>query len=529
MRVKRFKVHPLRLRTVLLLSNLAILALPVAGLWALRLYESALLRQTESGLVAQAAVLASIFREQLHIPSDAGAPGTPPQPAPAALQMARRHGLDFALDPILPPEPDDAPGPPADPAAAAVGPTLTPVLRDAQLVTLASIRLTDRHGVIVATTGGDLGRSLLGWTEVARVLAGEPIVSTMHRRDPAQDVPGGINRTAGLRVFVALPVADAAGGVAGSVVLSRTPASLGETIWGKRYALLELSLVLIAGGVLLAAAISRMVTRPLSVVVAQAQAVAAGGTMGTLGRPGTREVAELSFAIARMADTLEKRAEYIRGFAASVSHEFKTPMTAIRAAAELLDDHAASISPQERQHLLQVVSKGVARLELLVRRLVELARADMLGVGTGREAVAAIDVVLARVADRFRNRGITVMVTGAAGFVALPGDALDALLTSMLENAATHASGADVRISAETVGREVHITVRDNGPGIPPAHRDRIFEPFFTTSRAEGGTGLGLPIVRAIAESVGGSVVLLPAAAGTEFLISLPAAAYFAA
>jgi len=523
MRVKRFKVHPPRLRTVLLLSNLAILALPVAGLWALRLYESALLRQTESGLVAQAAVLASIYREQLQIPSDAGVPGTPPQPAPAALQMARRHGLDFALDPILPPEPADVAGPPAAQDAAEAGRTLTPVLRDAQLVTLASIRITDRHGVIVATTGSDLGRSLLGWTEVERVLSGEPIVSTIHRRDPAQAVSGGISRTAGLRVFVALPVMDATGSAVGSVVLSRTPTSLGETVWGKRYELLELGLVLIAGGVLLAAGISRLVTRPLSVVVAQAQAVAAGGTIGTLGRPGTREVAELSFAIARMADTLEKRAVYIRGFAASVSHEFKTPMAAIRAAGELLDDHAASISADERKHLLEVVSNGVARLELLVRRLVELARADMLRVGTGRDAVAAVDVAVARVADRYRERGVSVIVTGSAGLVGLPDDALDALLTSMLENAATHASGAKVRIVVEPVGREVHITVRDNGPGIPPAHRDRVFEPFFTTSRAAGGTGLGLPIVRAITESVGGSVVLLPAATGTEFLVSLPA------
>src|SRR5258708_6340421 len=112
MRLSRSRFRSPRLRTVLLLSNLAILALPVAGLWALRLYESALLRQTESELVAQAAVLVSVFREQMHIPSDASAPGTPPQPAPAALHMAGRPGLDFALDPIMSPDPDDMPGPP---------------------------------------------------------------------------------------------------------------------------------------------------------------------------------------------------------------------------------------------------------------------------------------------------------------------------------------------------------------------------------------------------------------------------------
>src|SRR5258708_3612963 len=201
MRLSRSRFRSPRLRTVLLLSNLAILALPVAGLWALRLYESALLRQTESELIAQAAVLASVFREQLHIPSGATAPGTPLQPGPAALHMARRPGLDFAVDAVLPPQPEDEPGRPGDPAAVAAGLALTPVLRDAQLVTLAAFRITDRRGVIVATTGNDLGHSLLGWGEVARVLAGEPIVSSMHKRDPAPVVPGGISRTQGLRVF----------------------------------------------------------------------------------------------------------------------------------------------------------------------------------------------------------------------------------------------------------------------------------------------------------------------------------------
>jgi hypothetical protein len=225
--------HP-RLRTILLVSNLAILALPVAGLWALRLYESALVRQTEAELIAQAAMLASMMREQMHIPSEASAPGTPAQPAAAALRMAQRAGLDLAIDPILPPEPDDRPGPPGDHDAVAIGRALTPVLRDAQTVTLASLRVTDRQGVIVATTGSDLGRDLSGWPEVARVLAGEPIVSGMHEREVPATALGVLGRTSRLRVFVALPVANPTGTVMGAVLLSRTPSSLADTIWGKR-------------------------------------------------------------------------------------------------------------------------------------------------------------------------------------------------------------------------------------------------------------------------------------------------------
>ena len=125
----------------------------------------------------------------------------------------------------------------------------------------------------------------------------------------------------------------------GAAVLSRTPNTLGSAIWGKGRALAELAVLLLAGGAAMALAISRLVTFPLAAVVAQARAVAEGGRMTPLARPGTREVAALSATLARMEATLAQRAGYISGFAASVSHEFKAPLAAIRGAGELLDDH----------------------------------------------------------------------------------------------------------------------------------------------------------------------------------------------
>ncbi len=229
----------------------------------------------------------------------------------------------------------------------------------------------------------------------------------------------------------------------------------------------------------------------------------------------------LATAIARMVTTLEKRATYIPGFAASVSHEFKTPMAAIRAAGELLEDHDASLSEAERAHLLKLGSHGVARLERLVRRLVERARADMMG----RTEGALPRPVADRVAARYRERGVTVTVTREAGPVVLSEDGREALLTSLLDDAETHAPGAPVRGGIASAAAEVRITVEDAGPGVPPPHRARVFEPFFTTARAGGGTGLGLPIVRAIAAGSGGDAILLPGKVGTTFLIRLPGAA----
>lgn len=112
--------------------------------------------------------------------------------------------------------------------------------------------------------------------------------------------------------------------------------------------------------------------------------------------------------------------------------------------------------------------------------------------------------------------------------VALPSEALDALLASLLDNAATHASadgqgaGATVSVTVRTAGGRTAITVADNGPGISPANRAQVFDAFFTTVRDRGGTGLGLSIVRAIAAGAGGTAELADATTGAAVRIELP-------
>ena len=94
-----------------------------------------------------------------------------------------------------------------------------------------------------------------------------------------------------------------------------------------------------------------------------------------LRHPVTHDIAELSEAVATMAQTLEQRADYIRNFAAHVSPEFKTPLSAIQGSVELLRDHADSMPPGQRKRFIDIPSNDALRLERLVRRLLELARA----------------------------------------------------------------------------------------------------------------------------------------------------------
>ncbi len=295
--------------------------------------------------MAQGAVLAAAFREQLRLagPGEAPPVAEPPfPPTEAALALARRPGLDLATDPVLPPPPEPAPAPrPAGPAALAVGRALAPVLRDAQAVTLASLRLTDARGVVVASTGADAGLSLAAWPEVARVLAGAPVSSSMRRREPVQPARAAVGRgvapvrAAGVRGHAGVGLARR--GRRGGAVThaarrgrARCGASAGRwprwaccwcapgRCWRWR---------------------CRAGSRGRCAGWWRRRGVAAaGGEVAPLPRPGTREVAELSDALTRMAATLEGRARYVSAFAASVSHEFKTPLAALRGAAELLED-----------------------------------------------------------------------------------------------------------------------------------------------------------------------------------------------
>jgi signal transduction histidine kinase len=520
--------------TALLLMNLAVLALPLSGLWSLRLYQSALIRQTESELITQAAIVAASYRNAWRAAGgrpDGLAPVDPrwtrPR-VPGERWAPRSADLDLAVDPILPPPPDPAPATtPPDEAAQKAGEALEPMLREAQRTTLAAMRVLDRAGVVVASTGEALGLSLAAQDEVRRALLGEP-VSALRERGTAAPPSAltAIDAGSKLRVFIATPVIDE-DRVVGVVLLSRTPRMLADTLYGKRWHLAALALLLLGSIGGLAALGIFTISRPLRAVTDQAKRTAEGerSVISPVTGPTVREVAELSQALGRMARTLEDRADYIRSFAAHVSHEFKTPLTTIRGTVELLREHLDTMSAEDRARFLGNLEAEANRLTRLVSQLLELARADVMpGAEHGRSCASAL---IARVAERYRNDGIAVEARVDDGLVVAMGEeALEMMLINLIENACQHAGPQTrVAVSLHRQGDTAALTVSDDGPGVSPANAARIFTPFFTTARKEGGTGLGLSIVDTLARVHGGAVALVPAERGATFEVRLPMAA----
>ena len=223
-----------------------------------------------------------------------------------------------------------------------------------------------------------------------------------------------------------------------------------------------------------------------------------------------------------MARNLEHRSEYIRNFAAHVSHEFKTPLAAIQGAIELLDEHAEGMSAEKRARFLRNIGQDTERLERLVDRLLEMARADVMEPAAGECEVAPL---VEQLRERYKDQGLSLFLAGETLAQAkVPREILETVLSNLCDN--SHQNGANqVEVTIQQVEGALSIRIADNGAGISPANAEKIFTPFFTTHREEGGTGLGLGIVRALLKAYGGDIELAQIDKGAAFNVTVPAAA----
>lgn len=501
----------LGLRAILLGTLILVATLPGWGALFLRVYENTLVRQTESELIAEGAALAAA--------TAADWPNYRPHPDPAPFRP-EPPSIDLRGSLILP----ERPAPPlsanpVDPAARLAAARIAPVLAETGRTTLASVLMLDSGGRVV--NGPLAGRTYAALPEVASALRGTPM--TVLRRNAAYDrtLPvEWLSRSADLRLHHARPI-TVNGRTVGVLLLSRAPPALYMGLYadaGK----IALGFALILGFVIvLSGVLSRGIVRPIERLGAATRDVARGAAidMPQVPEMAAVEIQALYADFATMAAAIERRSRYLRDFAHAVSHEFKTPLAGIRGAIELLQDHHATMSDEERRRFLGNAAVDAERLAQLVTRLLELARADMQPAGTETSRIAP---TLRRLADAYNVPPFRVDLALADDLpqVAVPAATLEAVIGSLIDN--SRRAGARVcTVTAGATGDIVRVEVRDDGPGIAPADRDRLFEPFFTTRRADGGTGLGLPIARSLLDACGATISLEPSARGARFVLEL--------
>jgi len=218
------------------------------------------------------------------------------------------------------------------------------------------------------------------------------------------------------------------------------------------------------------------------------------------------ELRVLSDSFNLMLDRLEDAFARQRGFVSDASHELRSPLTAIRGQIEVLARDPAPDAADLRRVEAATLAE-LARVERLVEELLALARLDE-GVGPARRELDAARFVREAVLDAPGGAEVGAL---APGRIDADPEMLGRVVRNLVENARRHA-GPDgtVRASSTVAAGRLRVDIDDDGPGIPPAERERVFDRFHRSdagrARSAGGSGLGLAIARGIVEAHGGSI-----------------------
>jgi signal transduction histidine kinase len=368
------------------------------------------------------------------------------------------------------------------------------------------------------------------------------------------------------RFVYAAPLTADSGGVIGAIVVARViddlKADLARTRWRLIAVVVAFVAVTLVAGILLGAA---YITRPLASVLDGISHVRAGDfksrvplarhdEIGALIDEFNAMLAALVEARQRIEHETEARLRLERGLqgidkmvtigqlSAGLAHEIGSPLQVLSARGAALLTRSAD--PETRRQA-EILVEQTARITRIVDQLLSFGRRRP-AVIAPRDLARPVRTVLELLDGEARRRGVALELSVDAGDHTIDADEdqLQQIVLNLVRNAlaATPAGGRiTVRIEAEIgaqigtqigtqIGaqievppglRRVRLIVRDTGPGIPPELQDRLFEPFFTTRASEGGTGLGLAVVRAIVTEHGGTITA-SSDRGAEFIVSFP-------
>ena len=330
-----------------------------------------------------------------------------------------------------------------------------------------------------------------------------------------------IDTDAGTVEYLAVPI-DAGGEVLGVFVIAHFRDLETAQLTSAVKAAIEVGLIVLLLGSVIAWRIAESVLRPVGAVTTTARRIAGGADLTErLPVTGHDELAELSSTFNGMLDGLEEAFDTQQRFVDDAGHELRTPITVIRGHLDLMGD-----DPEDRRATLALIDDELGRMHRIVNDLLTLAkaeRADFLRLEPV-DLAALTEEVHAKAAAlgerRWRLGGV------GRGIVIADRQRLTQAMMQLAQNAVQHTTdGDEIEVGSRVLGAEIELWVRDTGEGIPPDEVERIFDRFARggRKRASDGAGLGLSIVRAIAEAHHGRVsVTSRPGEGSRFVIVVP-------
>ncbi|TWO70615.1 two-component system sensor histidine kinase CreC [Caenimonas sedimenti] len=374
---------------------------------------------------------------------------------------------------------------------------------DAQIFSHSKQRVELRLFVVDATgrvlfdsRGQQAGADFSQWRDVRLALRGEYGARTTAdiEDNPLSSV-----------MYVAAPV-RANGTIVGAVSVAKPVRSFGQFVEAARRKTLYVGILSAAAVLLMALALSAWLVRPFGIIGDFVRYVRAQRKLSL--RPiGRRALGAIREAFEEMRDALAGR-NYVADYVQTLTHELKSPLSAIRGATELLQE--AGMDPTDRQRFLANIAGETQRIQEVVDRMMELTTLEARRSLREVQAVA-LDALLdelvsaAQASAAARQVRVVRVVPGARAGVAVEGDTflLRRAVGNLLDNAIDFApEGSEVRVHLDATDASANIRIEDDGPGIPGYAQSHLFEKFYSLPRPRTGrksTGLGLSFVRQIA------------------------------
>ncbi|MCY7354471.1 MAG: two-component system sensor histidine kinase CreC [Lysobacter sp.] len=378
------------------------------------------------------------------------------------------------------------------------------------------IMITDAKGIVVFDSEDrDLGRDNSRWNDVHRTLRGQ-YGARSTRSDPNDETSSVMH--------VAAPIIDA-GRIVGVLTVAKPNRVIEPFIARSQNVVMRWGWVLMGVALLVGLAAAWWLSRQLGALRNYADAVAKGERATLPDAAG--EFGDLGRALETMRRELEGR-EYVEQYVQTLTHEMKSPLAAIRGAAELLQE---PLPEADRARFAANVQSQGERLTEMIDKLLALAAVEHRTQLQQRESIDVSTLVagiVEEIAPRLAQAEVTIHQTMAPAMrVEADRFLLRQAIRNLLDNAIEFsASGTDIDIGLRQDDGLVELMISDRGPGIPEFARDRIFERFYSLPRPDGGSrssGLGLPFVREVASLHGGSIRLDDRpGGGTRAILRLP-------
>lgn len=369
--------------------------------------------------------------------------------------------------------------------------------------TSIEVSVTDARGIVrFDSSGRNTGADHARWNDVARTLRG-----AYGARSSVAD-PSDSESTV---MHVAAPIRDADGTIIGVLTVAKPNRTIAPFIERSRTIIQRWGIVLLLAALLIGAVTAAWLSRQLGLLRRYAQAVTAGERAPLPRTAG--EFAELGQALETMRARLEGK-QYVERYVQSLTHELKSPLAAIRASAELLEE---PLPAEDHARFVAAIRSQGDRLVSMVDRLLALAAVEQRQRIEAPERVRLKDLLEAIVTDclpTFAEAGRTLELAACDASLEVDGDPflLRAAVQNLIDNAlAFSPARGHVQLAAVRAGEVACITVRDDGPGVPEFARTRVFERFFSLPRPDGGdrsSGIGLSFVAEVAALHGGKASL---------------------